>query len=50
LYNSFPENQAVYEMVWKTVINSNWPKATVQYSACALHAVYLRLQTHPQNM
>ena len=25
------------------------PQMTVQYSACALHAVYLRLQKHPKN-
>jgi hypothetical protein len=37
----FPENHVVYEM-WK---GHRW-----QYGTCALHAGYLRLQTHTHNM
>ena len=42
------ESRAVYEIVWKILYSgagNRW-----QYGACALHAGYLRLQTHTHNM
>jgi hypothetical protein len=42
LSNFSPENRAVYEIMWKNT-------AATSYGACALHAGYLRLQTHTEN-
>ena len=45
--NSFPtppENRVVKEIMWKDIAESDKPHA------CALHAGYLRLQTHTRNM
>ena len=42
------ENRAVYEIMWKNIVESGRPQMTiwlVRYSA-----EYLRLQTHTQNM
>ena len=41
----FFENRAVYEVMWKNVVQPDKP-----YGVCALHAGYLRLQTHAKNM
>ena len=39
------KNRAVYETIWESIVQPDrW-----QYGACALHAVYLRLQTNTQN-
>ena len=48
LNNSFSENRDVNEIMLKNMINSDWPKATVEYGVCALHAVYQRLQKHSE--
>ena len=44
LSNIFFENRAVYAKVWQKYCRLG--QATWQYGACALHAGYLRLQTH----
>ena len=46
----FNENSAVYEIMWKNIVEQDGPQMTMEYSACALHAAYLRLQTPTQNM
>ena len=45
----FNENNAVVEIMWENTVQLDRPQMTVQYGACALHAIYLRLQTHIQN-
>jgi hypothetical protein len=47
--NVFPENRAFYKVMWKKILYSGAGHGW-QYDACALHARYLRLQTHTQNM
>jgi hypothetical protein len=42
--NFFSYNRAVYEIMWKNIIEPDKPRW--QYGACALYAAYLRLQTH----
>jgi len=32
------------------MVEPDRPHTTMQHGACALHAVWLRLQTHTQNM
>jgi hypothetical protein len=44
----FFENRDVYEIMWKSVVDPDNHRR--QYGAFALHAGYLRLQTHTQNM
>jgi hypothetical protein len=34
----FPENRAVYEIMWKNVVQQDRPQMTIQYGACALCA------------
>jgi len=41
--NSFSENRAVYEIMWKNVVEPDGPQTTIQCGACALHAGLLRL-------
>jgi len=41
------ENCAVYEIMWKNI--EQRAGYILQYGACALHAVYVRLQTHSLN-
>jgi len=48
--DSFPENRAVYEIMWKNMVQPDRPQMKMQYGTCALHAGYLRLQTHTQNI
>ena len=45
-----PENDAFYEIMWENMVEPERPQMEIQCSACALHAGYLRLQTHAQNM
>jgi len=45
--NVFFENRAVYEIMWKNTVQTEWSK--LQYGACVLHAGYQRLQTRSQN-
>jgi len=35
----FSENFAVYELIWKYMVESDRPQMTVQHGACVLHAV-----------
>jgi len=48
--NLFPDNRAVYEIMWKYPVEPDSPQMTIQYGARALHAEWLRLQTHTHNM
>jgi len=36
--------------VWKSILEADSTQKTTWYCACVLHAGYLRLQTHTQNM
>ena len=42
------ENRAVYEIMWKNIVELGRPQG--QYGACALHAGYLTPQTRTQIM
>jgi len=44
----FPKNRDVYEMMWENMGQPNRPQTKIYSGACALHAGYLRLQTHIQ--
>jgi hypothetical protein len=48
--NFFFENRVVYEIIWKNRVKPDRPEMVIKYGACALHAVYRRLQIHTQNM
>ena len=39
-----------YGIMWESTAEPGRPQMTIEYSACALHAGYIRLQTHTQNM
>jgi len=43
----FPENLALYEIMWKNIVQPYRPQMTVWHGACALHAGYPRLQNTP---
>jgi hypothetical protein len=43
--NSFSENLAIYEIMWKNMVEPDRPDMTIR-----LHAGYISLQTHTQNM
>jgi hypothetical protein len=43
------ENLAFNEITWKNFVQPDMQKMTRQYSAIAIHAVYLRLQARTQN-
>jgi len=52
-FNTFfvpSKNRAVCEIMWKGMVQPDRPQMTTQYGACALHAEYLRVQTHTQNI
>jgi hypothetical protein len=34
----FPENRAVYEIMWQNIVQPDRPQMTILYGACALHA------------
>jgi len=42
-------NRTVYEIMWNNTIRPDRPHMKI-YGACALHAGYIRLQTHTQNI
>ena len=48
--NFFSENRAVYEIMWKKMVQPDRSQMTIQHGACTLHAGYLRLQMRNQNM
>ena len=33
----FSENCAIYEIMWKNMVESDRPQMTIEYGACALH-------------
>jgi len=41
------QNRAVYEIMWKNIVQPNRSQTII--GTCALHAGYLRLQTHTHN-
>jgi len=47
-------NHAVYEMIWKSMVEPDRPQMTVQYDAekmrFACRITKVRIQTHTQNM
>jgi len=43
------ESSAVYETMWKNMVDTVRPQLTIQNGTCPLHAGYLTLQTHTQN-
>ena len=46
-FNNFlPKNRAVCEIMWKNMVGLQRPQMAIYHGACALHAAYLRLQTH----
>ena len=47
--NFSSENRAVYEIMWKNMVELDRPQTTY-YGACTLHAGYLWLLTHTRNM
>jgi hypothetical protein len=44
------ENCAVYKIMWKYIVQPDRPQVKIQNGVCALHAGYLRLQTHTRNV
>jgi hypothetical protein len=36
------ENCAFGKIMWKSIVDPDWPQMTIKNSACALHAGYLR--------
>jgi hypothetical protein len=37
LIKFFPENRAVYEIMWNNIVQLDRPQLAIQYDACALH-------------
>jgi hypothetical protein len=48
--NLFPQNRAVYEIKWNYIVQPDRSQIAIKYGELALHAGYLRLQAHTQNM
>jgi hypothetical protein len=46
----FSEYRAIYEIMWKNMVEPNRPLMKTEHGACALHVGQLRLQTHIHNM
>jgi len=42
----FNENRAIYKKIWKNIVEPETPQMTIARGPCALHAGYLRQQTH----
>jgi len=47
---TFSEIRAVYEVMWKNIVERCRPQRAPKNDAYVWHARQLRLQTHPQNM
>jgi hypothetical protein len=45
-----PGHLAVYEIIWKNMVQLDRLQIKILYGAWALHDGQLRLQTHTQNM
>jgi len=43
-------NHAVYEIMWKNMLQPDRLQMTIQYGASELHAGWLNLETHTQNI
>jgi len=41
--------RAVYEVMWKSMVEPDRSQMMIEHGACAFHAAYLRLQTYNQN-
>jgi hypothetical protein len=37
MFNNFSENRAVYEIMWKNIVQLDRSQTTIQYGALALH-------------
>jgi len=48
--NIFFLNRSVYEIMWKNIVEPGSPQMAIKHGTCALHAGYLKLQTHTQIM
>jgi len=46
----FLKNYAVYEVMWKNVLETYRPEVTMENCACSLHAGYVRLQAYTQDI
>ena len=46
--NFFPENRAVYGVMWKNTVEPDRPQMAIQYGACALRAGWLQTHTHSE--
>jgi hypothetical protein len=46
--NAFPEDRAVYEIIWKYMVDPDRPQMIIQHGACLCRARYLRLETHSE--
>jgi len=44
------KNRAVYEMMWKNIVEPARPQMTILCGVCAFYDGYLRLQTTAENM
>ena len=44
----FSENRAVCEIMWKNMVEPDWPQ--IQLVACAFHTGYIRLQIYSHNI
>jgi len=44
------KNRAVYEMMWKNIVEPAKPQMTIQCGVCAFYDGYLRLQTNAENL
>ena len=46
--NFFYENCAVYEILWKNMVEPDGSQMTISHGACAFHARKIRLHTHSE--
>ena len=46
----FSENRAVYEIMWKNVVEPERPKMAVKYGTCALHAGLTKARIHTHTL
>jgi hypothetical protein len=50
MFRNFFPKPAVCEIIWKNAVQPDKPQMTIYYGACAVHAAYLRLERHTQNI
>ena len=46
----FPQNGAICEIMWRNIVQQGRTHITIEYGACAMRAMYLRLQIHTLRM